>query len=149
MNTYTTSRGIEFELEVTELGYKHIVVQATCEEGSNTFVIDFFYPIKEDDAFYAELLEGNTSRLTDEDLEEVMSWVDDVTISFIASELAKVCVAKSNVDEYWALNIFYHNCVMASVHRMKVTQDGGFENIQSFHASGEEEIKELIYKLKK
>lgn len=149
MNTYTTSRGIEFELEVIEVGYKHIIVQATCEEGSNTFVIDFFYPIKEDDAFYAELLEGNTSRLTDEELTEAMSWVDGVTVSFITSELAKVCVAKSNVEEYWSLNIFYHECVSASVHIMKVTQNGGFECVQSFHASGETEIKELIYKLKK
>ena len=95
------------------------------------------------------MLEGNTSSLTDEDLEEVMSWVDEVTISFIASELAKVCVAKSNVDEYWAFEIFYHKFVSARVYRMKVKQDGGFENIQSFRASGEEEIKELIYKLKK
>lgn len=149
MKTYKTPRGIEFDLEVTELGYKHIIVQATCEEGSNTFVIDFLYPIKEDDAFYAELLEGDTSRLTDEELKEIMSWVDEVTVSFITSELAKVCVAKSNVDEYWALNIYHHNAISASVHIMKVTQDGGFECVQSFHASGETEIKELIYKLKK
>lgn len=149
MNTYTTSRGIEFELEVTELGYKHIIVQATCEEGSETFIIDFLYPIKEDDAFYAELLEGNTSRLTDDELEEVMSWVDEVTVSFITSELANVCVAKSNVEEYWSLNIYHHNAITAGVYRMKVTQDGGFELVESFCAIGEEEIKELIYKLKK
>lgn len=149
MNTYKTPRGVEFDLEVIEVGYKDLKVQATCEEGSETFIIDFLYPIKEDDAFYVELLDGDTSRLIDEELEEVMSWVDEVTVSFITSELAKVCVAKSKGDEYWSLNIYHHNAITAGVYRMKVTQDGGFELVESFCASGEEEIKELIYKLKR
>lgn len=149
MNTYTTSRGIEFDLEVTELGYKHIIVQATCEEGSETFIIDFLYPIKEDDAFYAELLEGNTSRLTDEELKEVMSWVDEVTVSFIASEASKICTQKSNSSEYWSFKLYCHECVKLDVFRMKVLQPAGFEFMESFSAYGETEIKELIYKLKK
>lgn len=149
MKTYKTTRGIEFDLEVIEVGYKSIKVQATCEEGSNTFTIGFPYPIKEDNTFYGELSYGDTSQLTDEDLEEVMSWVDEVTVSFITSELCKVCVAKSILDEYWAFNIFHHNVITANVHKMKITQDGGFENIQSLFAHGETEIKELINKLKK
>lgn len=148
MNTYKTPRGIEFELEVIEVGYKDLKVQATCEEGSNTFVIDFFYPIKEDDAFYAELLDGNTSMLTDEELEEVMSWVDEVTISFIASEASKICTQKSNSSEYWSFNLYCYECVKLDVFRMEVLPVG-FDLMESFSAYGEEEIKELIYKLKK
>jgi len=148
MNIYTTSRGIEFDLEVIEVGYKDLKVQATCEEGSETFIIDFFYPIKEDDAFYAELLEDDTSRLTDEELEEVMSWVDEVTISFIASEASKICTQKSNSSEYWSFNLYCYKCVKLDVIRMKVLP-AGFDLMESFSAYGEAEIKELIYKLKK
>lgn len=148
MNTYKTLRGIEFDLEITELGHKEIQVQATCEEGSNTFTIDFPYPIKEDNTFYGELLEGDCKQLTEDDLPEVMAWVDEVTIGFIASEVAKVCLKKSSDTEYWCFDLFHKDYISMHVCRMKVINTTGFESLENFFANGETEIKELINKLK-
>ena len=147
MNTYKTLRGIEFDLEITEVGTKSIQVQATCEEGSNTFTIDFPYPIKEDNAFYSQMLDGDTSQLNDEDLEEVMAWVDEVTISFLAGELAKLCLSKSTETEYWTFNIYTYDCVTITFYSMEVDT---IIKRNLFHesATGETEIKELINKLK-
>lgn len=148
MNTYKTLRGIQFDLDIIEVGLKSIVVQATCEQGINTFTIRFPFEIKEDNAFYGELLEGDTSQLTDEDLEEAMAWVDEVTIAFVTSEAAKVCLMKSNKDEFWSFSIYTHEAFKLDIFQMKVLQPSGFEIMESLFAYNETEIKELISKLK-
>lgn len=150
MNTLrNTKRGIEFELEIIEIHSHSIKVLATCEEGFKDFIIDFgFSPIKSDSELYSSLCDGETTPLTDDDLEEVYNWVDETTIGFIASEVSKICVSKSNVSEYWSFGIYTNETVCVDIHKMKVLQPDGFESIESFFAQGEEEIKELISKLK-
>lgn len=144
-----TTRGIEFDLEVTKVDHQSIDVLATCEEGDKVFTIDFPYPIQEDDTFYGELLEGDTSQIPKEDLSEVMAWVDEVTIAFLVSEVTKLCLAKSNDNELWCFSMHTLNTILISLHCHSV-EDGLLtgETLFSEFAHTEQEVKDLLNKLK-
>src|SRR5690606_35498045 len=148
MNTLKTNLGIEYDIEIVEVGVRNIIINVTCEEGTKEFLLSFDYPLKDDNEFYSQVINNDCSQITNEDLIEAEKWVNEVTVSFISSEVSKLCVKKTNDIEYWHYSIFTLGIIRVSIFN-SILSDGRIEdNKESFFANGEKEIKELINKLK-
>lgn len=144
MKTFKTNLGIEYDVEIIEIGLKSIVIRATCEEGEKEFTITFPYEIKEDNAFYSQLLDGDCSQITEDDLTDVNAWVNEVTVSFIAGKAAAMCVRKTDEKYYYAFSVVYSDSLGLNIYvHNKYT---GMRVDNSYHLSGESEIKEFLYK---
>ena len=144
METFKTNLGIEYDVEIIEVGLKSIVILATCEEGEKEFTMVFPYEIKEDNAFYSQLLDGDCSQITEDDLTDVNSWVNEVTVSFIAGCAAAMCVRKTDEKYYYAFSVVYSDSLSLNIYVHN--KEAGMRVDNSYHLSGENEIKEFLYK---
>lgn len=142
MKTFKTDLGIEFEVEIIEVGFKSVVILATCEEGEKEFTITFPYEIKEDNTFYSKLLDGDCSQITEDDLSDVNAWVNEVTVSFIAGESAAMCVRKTDEKYYYAFSVVYSDSLSLNIYVHN--KDAGMRVDNSYHLSGENGIKEFL-----
>lgn len=143
METFKTDLGIEYDVEIIEVGLKSVVIRATCEEGAEEFTITFPYEIKEDDAFYGQVLDGDCSQITEDDLTDANSWVNEITVGFVAKEIAMWCVRKSDDSFYWSFDVPRHIRLSAGVY--KHDRNNGMEITESHYLHGEDEIKDFLF----
>lgn len=141
-----TSLEIVYDLEIVSFhnGSKETEVEllATCEEGSETFTLSAPHngePYTEHDI---------NDIITDLDLSTIEKWVDSTTVSFIASEVSNICVNKSDNTQYYKFSVDTLNLVMVSILVFERFGRGIGKVISTYNATGEEQIKELLNKLK-
>lgn len=144
MKTFKTNLGIEYDVEIIEIGFKSIVIRATCEEGGKEFTITFPYEIKEDNTFYNQLLDGDCSQITKDDMTDVNAWVNEVTVSFISGKAAAMCVRKTDKKYYYAFSVVYSDSLSLNIYVHN--KEAGMRVDNSYHLIGENEIKEFLYK---
>lgn len=142
MKTFKTNLGIEYDVEIIEVGSKYIVIQATCEEGVEKFIIDFPFAIKDDDAFFSRVLDGDCSDITDDELSEASAWANEVTVGFIAKEVAVWCLRKSSDKYYWTFDISRFESLGVILYL--IDKSNNMKVIKSHYLYGEEEIKEFL-----
>lgn len=134
MKTFKTNLGIAFDVEVSEIQNGNSITtalfEATCQEGSSTFSIEF--------KNYGEPVEEY--ELTEDDCYIAHTWVNQEVVGFIASESAKICVSK---DNYWSFSISTLNHFMVTF----LSWDNGKVS-GTYTATGEEDIYSLVYQLK-
>ena len=70
MKTLKTNLGIEYDIEIVEVGVRNIIINVTCEEGTKEFLLSFDYPLKDDNEFYSQVINNDCSQITNEDLIE-------------------------------------------------------------------------------
>lgn len=143
MKKFKTNLGIEYDLEIIEVGLKSIVIRATCEEGVEEFRITFPFEIKEDNTFYSQLIEGDCSQITEDDLTDANAWVNEVTVSFISGKAAAMCVRKTDSKHYYGFSVVYSDSLSLNIYVHN--KDTGMRVDKSYHLSGENEIKEFLY----
>lgn len=146
MKTFKTNKGIEFDVEVISIfngnSESTIEILATCQTGYKSFDIS----IKN----YGESIQVfPESEIEESDLSDVFKWVDSETIAYLSSELAKACVIRSNEQFYYQFNAHYANFIYFSITKMKINEMVYIaDHCGYFDAIGEDEIIELIRKLK-
>lgn len=147
MKTYKTKRGIQFNLQVVEIGYRVVTVEATCAQGSKVFAKSFSQPVRELESMYNIISTGFDPDLA-ANMDKVRSWVDAVTISHIASEASELCVSKETETEYWQFNMFYQNSVVLNITVMGLVDGLIRSNTAHYSADEYDEIIKLIEELK-
>lgn len=149
MKTLKTNLGIEYDIEIVEVGVKNIIVNVTCEEASKEFMLTFDYPIKEDNAFYSQVINNDCTQITYTDLADAINWVNETTVGYLASEIAKICVRNSVNGDQFAYSFTTLGCLLLTISKINPNQDVlSVRSCNNYHAEGETEIKELINKLK-
>lgn len=145
MKTLHTLRGIEFDLDIVVEASQRIVVEATCEEGSQKF--EFTYPYEFDNSMYCAIENEDFYYLID-DLTEIYNFVDSSVIGEISRQAAELCVELSNTEYYYAFSILHLRS--AALYIYKHTMEDGFAKkiAESWTAIGAEEINELLNKLR-
>lgn len=142
MKTFKTNLGIEYDVEIIGVGMKSIDIIATCEEGVEEFTLTFPFEIKEDEAFYSRVLDRDCSDITEDDLSEVSAWVNEITVGFIAKEVAVWCLRKSSDKYYWSFDISRFKGLGVSLYKLDMSND--MKVVESHYLYGEEGIKEFL-----
>lgn len=143
-----TKLGIAYDLEIVSFGNKSVEYMVTCEEGSRTFELSFPFDVKDDNTLYGQLQDGDCSLFSDDDLEMADAWIDDVTIRFLSAELASIALANCDNGILCSSSV---NCfiefetITAHITKVDVKKE---KSIFHHTAHGEQEIKDLIQKLK-
>lgn len=142
IRTKTTKLGITYDLELINVTKGHITFTATCQNGVGQFSI----PNKWGDLLERDIDQDDDTFIGDLDLSEIDNWVDRISIRFYSSELADICLTNSNENENWHFAVYCFDQVGANVyvHNPKDNQ----KVVKSFRAYNEQEIEDLITKLK-
>lgn len=143
MKTLKTKLGIEVDLYCDYIDHVNIKITASCEEGTKEFFIEhgLCRGGAEDVGDEVDII----GYLTDEinlDISAILKWADMVTVGFIASEIAKICLMKSDETDYWFFNLFTCTNIRLNVYCHDVNND---MNIKEYYSSnGIEEIKNFL-----
>lgn len=140
-----TNRGIEYDLEIIESGNKSITVMAICEDGSKEFTFNYPY---EFDRHMTEAVENDDFDYLIDDYSEIEKFVDATTLQFIAGEIAKLCVNKSNNSEHWSFSISTLGAIKVTIIQSAVFGGGIMQVLEKYYAEGQDAINDLIYNLK-
>jgi len=136
MKTLKTNLGIEYDIELVSVthGAKNTLLEymGTCEEGS----IYFNYCIKNYDEPEKEFTESDI-----EDLTGAENWVNEVTVGFLAKELAVKCLKKTDNNVYYSFTINHSPTLKATIYHWERDE---MKLLGIFEAFGETEIKDLI-----
>lgn len=144
MKELKTDLGIEYEIEIIKIYDDAVDMRAVCQEGEEEFFIDLGYKIKADQTTYAAFYDtGDLSILEDHHLEEINNWVNEVTVGFIAKEIAMWCVRKSDDRYYWSFDISRH--IRLGVRLCKHDKDNSMKVMESHNLHGEDEIKDFLF----
>lgn len=147
MKTLKTQRGIEFDLEITEQGNRSVEVMATCEYGEKLFAYVFDYNIDNLMQKYIDT-ESFKDLLSDEELQEIETWVDSQTIGAVVGELATVCIEKSINGESWTYSTDTVDGFKVTVIQSQCTGAGMFQILDRYNASGLESVQDLVILLR-
>ena len=139
-----TNRGIEYDLEIIESGNKSITVMAICEDGSKEFTFNYPY---EFDRHMTEAVENDDFDYLIDDFSEIERFVDATTLQFIAGEIAKLCVNKSNDLEHWSFSISTLGSIKVTIMQSSLHGDGCLSVLEKYYAEGQDSINDLIYNL--
>lgn len=143
MKSLKTNLEIEFDVEVVSYGRRTVEVMAMCREDSKSFDIQV-----EIDSTTRRMIEsGDYSWIKEEMLNDVMQWVNETVIGHLASEVAKLCLRKSNKDVYWTYTFGTLNIPSVTITSMDTYAGNVGALRESYHAYGENEIRELLYEL--
>lgn len=140
MITRKTKREIEYELSIDDFYNKPqetvFTVNVLSTEGEESFTVKVRnqgVPFSEDDII--------DDIISDMDLSEIESWVDQVTIAELSRLSAEVCVLKTDkTGNYHYFSIYFIDCIRISV----IDQEQG----TSLTGQGYEEIIFLLNNLK-
>lgn len=140
--TKTTKLGITYDLELINVTERYITFTATCQNGVDQFSI----PNKWGDLLERDIDQDDDTFIGDLDLSEIENWVNTLSVRFYSSELADTCYMNSNKNENWCFDVYCFDQVRVNVyvHNPKDNQ----KVVKSFHAYDEQEIEDLINKLK-
>ena len=142
IRTKTTKLGITYDLELINVTERYITFTATCQNGVNQFSI----PNKWGDLLERDIDQDDDTFIGDLDLSEIENWVDRLSVRFYSSELAVICCMNSSENENWYFEVFCFNQVKA---RIYVHDPNNNQRVvKSFQADDEQEIEDLIAKLK-
>ena len=145
MKTLKTSLEIVYDLEIVSFhnGSKETEVEVlvTCEEGTKEFTLS----VNNYGEAYNEY--DINGVIPDLDVTEIDLWVDTVTSQYICSELSKICIQKTNKNEYYSFSFGHISDITATLLVFEKNNDNIGNVVSSFHATGEEQIKELLNKL--
>lgn len=142
IRTKTTKLGITYDLELINVTERYITFTATCQNGVNQFSIQN----KWGDLLERDIDQDDDTFIGDLDLSEIDNWVDRISVRFYSSELAVICHTNSNENENWHFEVLCFGQVKADiyVHDPRNNQ----KVVKSFQADDEQEIEDLITKLK-
>lgn len=142
IRTKTTKLGITYDLELINVTERYITFTATCQNGVNQFSIQN----KWGDLLERDIDQDDDTFIRDLDLSEIENWVDRLSVRFYSSELADICFVNSNEDENWCFEVICFDQVRVKiyVHDPK----NGQKVVKSYVADDEQEIEDLITKLK-
>ena len=145
MKTFKTNLGIEFEVDIVSYGHRTVEVMAMCQEDSRSFDLH----VEIDSATRTMLESGDDSWIKEDMLNEVMQWVNETVIGHLASEIAKLCLRKSNKDIYWTYTFGTLNIPNLTIASMDTYAGNVGALRESYQAYGENEIRELLNELNK
>ena len=140
--TKTTKLGITYDLELINVTERYITFTAFCQSGAQQFSLEN----KWGDLLERDIDQDDDTFIGDLDLSEIENWVDRVSVRFYSSELADICHTNSSENENWHFEVYCFDQVKARiyVHDLRNNQ----KVVKSFHAYDEQEIEDLITKLK-
>ena len=145
MKTFKTNLEIEFDVEVVSYGHRTVEIMAMCREDSKSFDLQ----VEIDSALRHMLESGDDSWIKEEMLSEVMQWVNETVIGHLSSEVAKLCLRKSNKDVYWNYSFGTLNIPNLTITSMDTYAGNVGALRETYGAYGENEIRELLYELNK
>lgn len=145
MKTFKTNLGIEFEVYIVSYGHGTVEIMAMCHEDSMSFDVN----INVDTALQRMIREDDDSWIKEDMLTEVMHWVNETVIGHLSSEVAKLCLRKSNKDVYWNYTFGTLNIPNVTITSMDTYAGNVGALRESYHAYGENEIRELLNELNK
>lgn len=140
-----TNRGIEYDLQITEYGNKSITFLAICEDGSKEFTFNYPY---EFDRHMTEAIDNDDFNYLIDDFSEIEKFVDATTLQFIAGEVAKLCIKKSNDLEHWSFSISTLGSIKVTIIQAAVFGGGMMQVLEKYYAEGQGAINDLILNLK-
>lgn len=139
----TTKRGIQYDLEVLEIGVKSIKFLAICNYGEAKFTFD--YPYALDSLMISAAECNNFNYLLDDTstLSEIETWVDATNIAGISKDIAEACVNRSINGKHFVFQIHTNDeC------RVTVVETENGVVLDRFEANGYDEIDNLIITLR-
>jgi len=140
-----TTINVAYDLELIETGNKSITVMAICEDGSKEFTFNYPY---EFDRQMTEAVENDDFDYLIDDYSEIEKFVDATTLQFIAGEIAKLCVNKSNDSEHWSFSISTLGAIKVTIMQSSLHGDGCLSVLEKYYAEGQDAINDLILNLK-
>lgn len=140
MKTFKTNLEIEFDVDVMSYGHRTVEIMAMCHEDSRSFDIQ----VEIDIATRIMIESGEDSWIKEEMLTEIMQWVNETVIGHLASEVAKLCLRKSNKDTYWTYSFGTLNFPNLTITSMDTYAGNVGALRESYRAYGENEIRELL-----
>lgn len=145
MKELKTDLGIEYEIEIVKIYDDAVDMRAVCEEGDKEFFIDLGYKINACQTTYAAFHDTRDySVFEDYHLTEINNWVNEITVGFVAKEIAMWCVRKSDERYYWSFDIVRHSRSL-SVSLCKHDKDNRMKITESHYLHGEDEIKDFLF----
>ena len=145
MKTFKTNLGIEFEVDIVSYGHRTVEIMAMCTEDSKSFDLHV-----EIDSTLRHMLEsGDDSWIKEEMLTEAIQWVNETVIGHLTSEVAKLCLRKSNKDVYCTYTFGTLNIPNVTITSMDTYAGNVGALRETYGAYGENEIRELLYELNK
>lgn len=145
MKTFKTNLEIEFEVYVISYGHRIVEIMAMCQEDSRSFDI----LLKIDSTLRRMLESGDDNWIKEEMLTEAIQWVNETVIGHLTSEVAKLCLRKSNKDVYWTYTFGTLNIPNVTITSMDTYAGNVGALRDNYGAIGEDEIRELLNELNK
>lgn len=142
IRTKKTKLGITYDLELVNVTERYITFTATCQNGVNQFSIQN----KWGDLLERDIDQDDDTFIGDLDLSEIDNWVDRLSVRFYSSELAEICHMNSSENENWCFEVFCFDQVKARIYVHNPNNNQ--KVVKSFQADDEQEIEDLITKLK-
>jgi len=139
-----TTLNVAYDLELIETGNKSITVMAICEDGSQEFTFNYPHAF---DRHMTEAIENDDFDYLIDDFSEIEKFVDATTLQFIAGEIAKLCVGKSNDLEHWSFSISTLGSIKVTIIQAAVFGGGMMQVLEKYYAEGQDAINDLIYNL--